>query len=447
MKVSLPNSPMENTQAILEFISGQAPSCQLTKILACHPHADWHLTGWKGLYSLLAQDGAGARWEIDVRWAWSKAVAQQHLWDFGWQEGSLLENRRRNAHKLIVYCLDPSIDLPQEFSVLPGYFALGRHWRTISHLYSRQTPPFPLPGGDSYPQPVYSTTQNLVSQPPAARQQVVDTHVFQSQGSPSLQTGGLRTQGLFKTAPSDRVLLSIVTVVYNGAQSIEQTIQSVLNQSYEHLEYIIIDGGSTDGTLDIIRRYEDRINYWISDSDQGIYSAMNKGTRLASGSHVLHLNADDLLFSPDSLAWLHQADCQHNYLNGILKVDPRNNHTVKDSLGPADGCLADNTYHRNPWFALARIALTHPGFVGLITPNSLFDEGYRIMSDTIMLAKKVEREPVHITDRAISIFRTGGASANNRQILREMGQEIAAADTLTGKIKVWLKLQGVFVLP
>ena len=71
--------------------------------------------------------------------------------------------------------------------------------------------------------------------------------------------------------------VSIITVVYNNIRGIERTIQSVLNQSYNNIEYIIIDGGSTDGTLDVIKRYENRISYWISEADEGIYNAMNKG--------------------------------------------------------------------------------------------------------------------------------------------------------------------------
>lgn len=74
--------------------------------------------------------------------------------------------------------------------------------------------------------------------------------------------------------------ISIITVSYNAAATIEQTILSVIGQEYPHIEYIVIDGGSTDGTVDIIRKYEDKIAYWVSEPDQGIYDAMNKGIRL-----------------------------------------------------------------------------------------------------------------------------------------------------------------------
>ena len=87
--------------------------------------------------------------------------------------------------------------------------------------------------------------------------------------------------------------ISIITVVYNNIRGIERTIQSVLNQSYNNIEYIIIDGGSTDGTLDVIKRYENRISYWISEADEGIYNAMNKGILKAHGSFLNFMNSGD----------------------------------------------------------------------------------------------------------------------------------------------------------
>jgi glycosyltransferase involved in cell wall biosynthesis len=88
-------------------------------------------------------------------------------------------------------------------------------------------------------------------------------------------------------------LVSIITIVYNGEKHIEQTINSVLAQTYAHIEYIIIDGGSKDNTVSIIKKYEDRLAYWISEPDKGISDAFNKGLRQVKGEWVGIINADD----------------------------------------------------------------------------------------------------------------------------------------------------------
>lgn len=92
-------------------------------------------------------------------------------------------------------------------------------------------------------------------------------------------------------------LISIITVVLNKKDTIEETIKSVLSQSYKNIEYVIIDGGSTDGTLKIIEKYKEKISEFISEKDKGVYDAMNKGIKLASGDIVGLLNADDFYAS------------------------------------------------------------------------------------------------------------------------------------------------------
>lgn len=118
--------------------------------------------------------------------------------------------------------------------------------------------------------------------------------------SPSrLGEGGLRTHGVIKFSRPDSPLVSILTVVFNGARFLEETILSVINQDYENLEFIIVDGGSTDGSVEVINKYDHKIDYWISEPDKGISDAFNKAIILAAGDYVNFQGAGDYLLSPD----------------------------------------------------------------------------------------------------------------------------------------------------
>lgn len=125
--------------------------------------------------------------------------------------------------------------------------------------------------------------------------------LFLSEGENRKGEGGLRTKGYFKKSYENKPLISIITVVFNGEKYLEETIQSVINQTYDNVEYIIIDGGSTDGTIDIIKKYEDKISYWVSESDKGISDAFNKGVKVAKGDYINFQGDGDGFYSPDSL--------------------------------------------------------------------------------------------------------------------------------------------------
>lgn len=97
-------------------------------------------------------------------------------------------------------------------------------------------------------------------------------------------------------------LITVVTVCYNAVNELDKTMQSVLNQIYDNIEYIVIDGGSTDGTVDVIKKYADRLAYWVSEPDKGIYDAMNKGIKASTGEWINFMNAGDWFYKNTTLS-------------------------------------------------------------------------------------------------------------------------------------------------
>jgi len=106
--------------------------------------------------------------------------------------------------------------------------------------------------------------------------------------------GGLRKKGIIKKDLPGKPLITIITAVLNNEKYLEECINSLYNQNYDNYEHIIIDGGSSDKTIEIIKKYEAKIDYWCSGLDKGIYDAFNKGMKLAKGSYLGFLNSDDV---------------------------------------------------------------------------------------------------------------------------------------------------------
>jgi glycosyltransferase involved in cell wall biosynthesis len=122
-----------------------------------------------------------------------------------------------------------------------------------------------------------------------------------------------------------RPKISIITVVFNGELFIERTILSVINQTYENIEYIIIDGASKDSTLQIIKKYSDKIATLISEPDKGLYDAMNKGIHLATGDYIAFMNAGDMYFEYNTISMVFQNWNDEDFLYGdTMLVDEKN---------------------------------------------------------------------------------------------------------------------------
>lgn len=255
--------------------------------------------------------------------------------------------------------------------------------------------------------PDYSTTRRLTSEKPACFDTPVDgmqTLLKTPDSEQKIAEGGLRLHGLYKSSSEDKPLITVVTVVYNGAEFLEETIKSVIEQTYDNVEYIIVDGGSTDGTLDIIRKYQHAIDYWVSEPDKGIYDAMNKGVYLASGKWVNFMNAGDKLINfPD----LKKISCNSLiYGNAIIYPNKRLNTPKK--ITSNDFCTGMIICHQ---------ACFYPknSFV-----NFVYDTRYRICSDQITTAKIVgEYGAIYCETDVVYYDVNGLSSRNDFLILRE----------------------------
>jgi glycosyltransferase involved in cell wall biosynthesis len=115
--------------------------------------------------------------------------------------------------------------------------------------------------------------------------------------------------------------ITIITVVFNAEKSIERTIHSVITQDYNHIEYIIIDGASTDDTVPIIKKYADKISYWISETDNGIYDAMNKGIDAAKGDWIYFLGAGDVMLNVTAKVTQYLKDHNTVYYGDVYRLD------------------------------------------------------------------------------------------------------------------------------
>ncbi len=212
--------------------------------------------------------------------------------------------------------------------------------------------------------------------------------------------GGLRTKGFLKKSTLSLPLISIVTVVYNGKNSLEKTIKSVLNQSYKNIEYIIIDGGSTDNTQNIINKYAGEIDYWISEPDNGIYDAMNKGIAAAKGDWIYFLGSDDMLYDnrtiSDILAYL---DSDESVVFGNIMYT--NGKDVKSRFNILT--LLHNTVHHQSAFYNANLFR-----------NWSYDAGLRLIADyELNLRIYLNKMKYRHIDRLIAICNQHGLSRSN----------------------------------
>lgn len=169
--------------------------------------------------------------------------------------------------------------------------------------------------------------------------------------------------------------ISIITVTYHAAAVLEQAICSVIGQDYSDIEYILIDGGSTDGTLNIIKKYEDKIAFWVSEPDHGIYDAMNKGLSYATGDYIYYLGADDCLLAPTSISLVASYLQEHPEVDvlcaSVMMVDADNRmeKVYSSDFSEEDVMSGYNTPHQGMFVRRE------------ILQKYRFDTSYRIAAD------------------------------------------------------------------
>ena len=211
--------------------------------------------------------------------------------------------------------------------------------------------------------------------------------------------------------------ISVVTVCYNAVTVIEETMLSVLNQTYPNVEYIIIDGGSTDGTVDIIKKYAEKLAYWVSEPDKGIYDAMNKGIAVATGEYLNFMNAGDSFHNNDVIRSV------------FSKKYPLNCNVI---YGKTKVTYKMGTYIVTPpkiKTLLKKMCLCHQSIFVKTQAyrNNKFDVSYKVIADYVFLLHLYQQTPdsfFFYHDVVSNYDAVGGFSYKNIALMKDEYQRV-----------------------
>jgi glycosyltransferase involved in cell wall biosynthesis len=244
----------------------------------------------------------------------------------------------------------------------------------------------------------YSTTRRLIRSADPC-----DTLSRHAQG------GGLRASGWSKTSRSSQPLVTVITVVLNDAAGLQKTIASVTSQTYDNIEFILVDGGSSDATLEVIRGCQDRIDFWISEPDQGIYDAMNKGIDLATGSWINFLNCGDCFYRAETVETV-----------------------FSSSFGDADFIYGDTFFLSGDFHGVVKawdfsllwktMVFTHQSLFTKadVLKKRKFDTSFRICADyDIIFSSYMEGRKFYYADTVIAMFDPGYSDVNRARMAIE----------------------------
>lgn len=232
-------------------------------------------------------------------------------------------------------------------------------------------------------------------------------------------SGGLRRNGLFKKSYPNVPVITVITVVYNCIGDIERTIESVLNQSYDNIEYIVIDGGSVDGTLDVISAYDNKIDYWFSGKDSGIYDAMNKGIIASTGVSCIFINSGDGIGKDVVLKINNDFDLHSTAVVGAAEYD-----SGKIFISSNKGMILKNNMHHQGLFCP----------VDFYKKVGVFNLKYKVLADydlnLRMFAKNCASLYVVSTNSIVAHCSSGGVSDTPK--FRNYREEISIRFSIYG---------------
>lgn len=218
--------------------------------------------------------------------------------------------------------------------------------------------------------------------------------------------------------------VSVITSVYNNVSTVQDAIESVLSQSYSNIEYIVIDGGSSDGTLDILKNFQDRITHFISEPDKGIYDGLNKGISMATGDVIAFLHSDDLY--PDTEIILEVVKAFSNDIDGVygdLIYTPK--HNTNKILRYWKSRPFEKKLLSQGWMP------AHPTLFlkkSIYEKYGTFDLAFRIAADYDFLLRILKQNiKVHYLPKVLYKMRVGGESNKNiRNIFRKSHEDLKA---------------------
>lgn len=202
---------------------------------------------------------------------------------------------------------------------------------------------------------------------------------------------------------------SIITINLNNKEGLRKTIESVINQNFRDFEFIIIDGGSTDGSTDVIKEYDDQIDYWVSEPDDGIYQGMNKGIKEATGEYLNFMNSGDCFNSSDVLEKVTSYQYDADFIVGKDYHYNNETHQGHASIQPPRTTMIH--------FFIATLDHQSSFIKRELFTNSLYDESHRLVSDWIFFTEKIVKEgkQVQFIPEIICRREEGGLSEQQRE--------------------------------